>query len=119
MHILSPIINLLPCRRNQKNRKKLAQTPASGVLKHAVRNWPKSRLSFYLVVCIFWIATAYQPEKMQFRDLHELTDAHSFHAPMCMFIIILQNLVQSCSREGRGIGENMCYGSQRAKACVD
>jgi hypothetical protein len=35
--------------------------------------------------------------------------------------LLLQYLLQSCSRGGRGIviGEDMCYERQRAKVCVD
>jgi hypothetical protein len=32
---------------------------------------------------------------------------------------LLQDLIQSCARGGRGIVEDMCYGIQRAETCVD
>jgi hypothetical protein len=38
---------------------------------------------------------------------------------VCVFIIVLQYLLQSCSRGGRGILEDMCYEGRRAKACVN
>jgi hypothetical protein len=33
--------------------------------------------------------------------------------------LLLQNLLQSCSRVGRGIMEDMYYERRRAEACVD
>jgi hypothetical protein len=33
--------------------------------------------------------------------------------------LLLQYLLQSCSRGGRGIVEDMCYEKRRAEACVD
>ena len=33
--------------------------------------------------------------------------------------LLLQYLLQSCSRGGRGIVEDMCYERRRAEACVD
>ena len=33
--------------------------------------------------------------------------------------LILQDLLQSCLRGGRGIVEDMCYERRRAEACVD
>ena len=33
--------------------------------------------------------------------------------------LLLQDLVQSCSRGGWGIVEDMCYERLRAEACVD
>ena len=32
--------------------------------------------------------------------------------------LLLQDLLQSCSRGGRGIVEDMCYERRRAEACV-
>ena len=42
----------------------------------------------------------------------------------CMFItgvcaLLLQDLLQSCSRGGGRIVEDMCYEIRRAEACVD
>jgi hypothetical protein len=36
----------------------------------------------------------------------------------CVFLL-LQDLVQSCLREGGGLWEDMCYERRRAEACVD
>ncbi len=40
---------------------------------------------------------------------------HSFF----LVCLLLQNLIQSCSRGGRRIVEDMCYQIRRAEACVD
>jgi len=36
-----------------------------------------------------------------------------------MCVLLLQDLLQSCSREGRRRVEVMCYERRRAEACVD
>jgi hypothetical protein len=33
--------------------------------------------------------------------------------------LLLQDLLQSCARGGRGIVEDMCYEMRRAETCVD
>jgi hypothetical protein len=41
-------------------------------------------------------------------------------AGYCVFLfLLLQYLLQSCSRGGRGIVKDMCYERRRAEACVD
>ena len=37
----------------------------------------------------------------------------------CVCVLLLQDLVQSCSRGGRRRVEDMCYERRRAEACVD
>ena len=37
----------------------------------------------------------------------------------CVCVLLLQDLLQSCSRGGRRRVENMCYERRRAEACVD
>jgi hypothetical protein len=37
----------------------------------------------------------------------------------CVCVLLLQDLLQSCSRGGRRRVEDMCYERQQAEACVD
>ena len=37
----------------------------------------------------------------------------------CVCVLLLQDLLQSCSRGGRKRVEDMCYERRRAEACVD
>ena len=37
----------------------------------------------------------------------------------CVCVLLLQDLLQSCSRGGRRRVEDMCYERRRAEACVD
>ena len=37
----------------------------------------------------------------------------------CVCVLLLQDLLQSCSRGGKRIVEDMCYETRRAEACVD
>ena len=37
----------------------------------------------------------------------------------CVCVLLLQDLLQSCSRGGRRIVEDMCYEIRQAEACVD
>jgi len=39
--------------------------------------------------------------------------------PVQVCVLLLQNLLQSCSRGGQRIVEDMCYERRRAEACVD
>jgi len=38
---------------------------------------------------------------------------------VCVCVLLLQDLLQSCARGGRRRVEDMCYERRRAEACVD
>jgi hypothetical protein len=38
---------------------------------------------------------------------------------VCVCVLLLQDLLQSCSRGGRRRVEDMCHERRRAEACVD
>jgi hypothetical protein len=40
-------------------------------------------------------------------------------ARVCVCVLLLQDLLQSCARGGRRRVEDMCYERRRAEACVD
>jgi hypothetical protein len=40
-------------------------------------------------------------------------------ALICVCVLLLQDLLQSCARGGRRRVEDMCYERRRAEACVD
>jgi len=45
---------------------------------------------------------------------------HIFHcSDVCVWVLLVQNLLQSCSRGGGRRVEDMCYERRRAEACVD
>jgi hypothetical protein len=52
---------------------------------------------------------------------HDLDDLGSGAHPGRVFVcvLLLQDLLQSCSRGGRGRVEDRCYERRRAEACVD
>ena len=45
---------------------------------------------------------------------------HIFHcSDVCVWVLLVQNLLQSCSRGGGRRVEDMCYERRRAEACLD
>jgi hypothetical protein len=47
------------------------------------------------------------------------TYIYRFEAVWGVCVLLLQDLLQSCSRGGRRRVEDMCYERRRAEACVD
>jgi hypothetical protein len=61
----------------------------------------------------------HQPlKKRNFSPIFFSDDPGLFIEGVCV-CLLLQYLLQSCSRGGRGIVEDMCYERRRAEACVD
>jgi hypothetical protein len=64
-----------------------------------------------------------QAPQMSLKEAIRLFERHQrpIEAPIdrCVCVLLLQDLLQSCSRGGRRRVEDMCYERRRAEACVD
>jgi hypothetical protein len=56
---------------------------------------------------------------IQFTHMGVGNIAAQTHVPWALQATLLQDLLQSCSRGGGRIVEDMCYERRRAEACVD
>jgi hypothetical protein len=64
------------------------------------------------------VAALHQPTGVFCSALPQFTSAAAIVIPACV-CLLLQYLLQSCSRGGREIVEDICFERRRAEACVD